>query len=255
MPQQDDQISVFRDHASLAEYAANLILNKAVESVKDHGHFSFVLSGGGTPRPVYELLATPPFIDVFPWSETMIFWGDERCVPPEHEESNYGQAWNLLLRHTQVKSENIHRIKGELKPALAANDYANELQKMGAGRSRWPRFDLVLLGLGEDGHTASLFPGEELDEVKLEPVIAVTADYGGRPATRVTLTPLVFNHAHHIVFLVVGASKAKAVAAALEGNFDPEKWPVQRIRPPDGLMSWLLDEAAAKGLSLTKEIL
>ncbi len=252
---QDDQVAVFHDHESLTEYAANMILKIASESVSLRGRFSFVLSGGGTPRPMYELLASPPYIDEFPWSKTLIFWGDERSVAPDHEESNYGQAWELLLRHTLVKSKNVYRIKGELTPALAASDYAYELQNLGTGRLRWPRFDLVLLGLGDDGHTASLFPGKATEVEEQASVIAVTAHYGDRPAARVTLTPRVFNSARQIIFLVVGASKAEAVVAALEGTLDPEKWPVQRIRPSDGLITWLLDKPAANDLSHTKQIL
>ncbi len=246
------QVTLFEDHKSLAKFATNLILRTATESVSQRGQFSLVLSGGGTPRPIYELLASTAYIDKFPWGETLIFWGDERCVPPDHEESNYGQAWTILLRRTTVKEKNVHRIKGEFSPASAAKDYAKQLQKVRNGQLHRPRFDLVLLGLGDDGHTASLFPGEVTEEERQATVMAVTAHYGDRPATRVTLTPVVFNSARHIIFLVVGASKAKAVAASLEGAIEPERWPVQRIRPSDGSITWLLDVAAANDLSQPK---
>jgi len=189
---------------------------------------------------LYRLLAREP-ID---WTRIHVFWGDERLVPPEDPENSYGQAWEALLKHIPIPTENIHRVASELDPVAAARDYASILREFAAPPLDWPRFDLVLLGLGEDGHTASLFPGSPVDAT--EPVIAVTAQYQGRPARRVTLTPLVFNAARQVIFLVTGANKAVTLKGVFSDYNSSEQVPAKRIQPADGQVTWLVDKAAGK---------
>ena len=176
------------------------------------------------------------------------FWGDERLVPPDDAGSNYYHASQLLLDQVQVPADNIHRVHGELSAEAAVLDYTAQLQSFATGRRNWPRFDLVLLGLGSDGHTASLFPGSPLKDEPGMAVKTVTADYEDRPSQRLTLTPAVFNDARHVLFLVTGANKADAVTAVLDGPSDPEQWPAQRIQPSTGIVTWLIDQAAATKL-------
>jgi 6-phosphogluconolactonase len=164
----------------------------ARQAVAARGAFFVALAGGSTPRPLYRRLVD---LDALPWPETHVFWGDERTVPPDHPESNYHQARELLLDHVPVPAAQVYRIQGELDPVSAAEAYAQTLLAAAAAGEAWPRFDLVLLGLGSDGHTASLFPGSTYPVEEMQPTVAVSADYGNRPAGRVSLTPPVFNSA------------------------------------------------------------
>lgn len=243
------EIRVFSDQYSLVRFAAGLIFQEASTAVADRECFHFVLSGGSTPAPLYEYLAEPEQQEAISWERTRFYWGDERCVPPDDSGSNYRQAKLLLLDHLTVLPERIHRMKGELSPEEAASEYSAQLSILGEEGRKWPRFDLVLLGMGEDGHTASLFPGSRSDEYENRSVIPVTAHYGDRPTNRITLTPQVFNSARTILFLVIGEGKAQAVKAVIDGPHAPHNWPAQRIKPEDGLVYWLLDEAAASRIS------
>ncbi len=177
------------------------------------------------------------------------FWGDERLVPPEDAGSNYFHAAQLLLDRVQIPAENIHRVQGELPPAAAVSDYTKQLKAFAAEGRAWPRFDLVLLGLGSDGHTASLFPGSPAADPPGTAVKTVTADYEDRPSQRLTLTPAVFNDARHILFLVTGANKAQAVTAVLKGPTNLVQWPAQRIQPHSGTVTWFIDQAAADDMA------
>jgi 6-phosphogluconolactonase len=246
----EPQLRVFEDADELIRAATEQIASLAIESVTQHGRFCVALAGGETPQTMYRLLAQPPHRTRLSWSQTLFFWGDERCVPPDHPESNYRQAQLALLDQINVPPENVHRIRGELEPIAAAQDYAEQLQQASLPDDglEWPRFDLVLLGLGVDGHTASLFPGSIAPGETQSPVIAVTAHYQDRPAYRVTLTPLVFNAARNVFFLVTGVSKAEALGGTLQGKRDPERWPAQRIQPTKGNVTWLVDQAAASQL-------
>jgi 6-phosphogluconolactonase len=233
--------------AEFAGEAAALIAGQLAESIQERGLAGLVLAGGGTPLGVYRQLAGDYRV---PWERVHVFWGDERLVPPGHPGSNYHAAWESFLSKIPIPAENIHRIKGELPAEAAVADYTEQLRAWAAAHdpdapNPWPRFDLVLLGLGEDGHTASLFPGSPVEADA--PVIAVTADYQGRPAGRVTLTPLAFNDAHQIVFIVSGSNKADAVYNTFYKN-DPVRYPAQRIRPDAGEVVWLLDRPAAARL-------
>lgn len=243
------RLRVYADLETLTRAAADDITALLTTQANPHRAFTVALSGGGTPRGLYELLAQPPYAHRLPWPQMHFFWGDERCVSTDHPESNYGQAQQALLRHVPIPVENIHRVRVELPPAEAAADYARQLAERAEPGLRWPRFDLVLLGLGEDGHTAALFPGLITQRERRAPVLHVQASYLGRPAERITLTPLVFNDARNIFFLAAGEKKAKAVRAVLKGHADPEQVPASRIRPTAGVVTWLLDRAAAQLLA------
>lgn len=236
------EIRVFQSIEQLSHSAAELFAEKAAQSIDDHGRFLVVLNGGGTPARLFQLLGTE-YRNQVDWTNTHIFWGDERSVPATDPESSYGQAWNLFLRHVPVPESNIHPINGGLEPTEAALDYAHVLKKFASGILEWPRFDLVYLGMGEDGHTASLFPNSPLEVT--QPVIPVTAHYQGRPAQRVTLTPVVLNSAHVIAFMATGEKKAATLAEVLGDRYNPGLYPAQRIEPKDGKCIWLIDEDAA----------
>jgi 6-phosphogluconolactonase len=239
-------IRIFVDLNALSQAAAGLFAETAAGAIRQRGQCLVALSGGGTPARLYELLATSPFAEQVQWQHVHAFWGDERGVPPDDPESNYHQAYQALLSRVPIPPENIQRVHGESQPAEAAVDYARTLQAFANPPLSYPRFDLVLLGMGEDGHTASLFPGSQVDLPG--PTAAVTAHYEGRPANRVTLTPLVLNAARSAVFLVSGESKSATVADVLKGSYRPELLPAQRIHPADGALIWMLDRAAASKL-------
>jgi 6-phosphogluconolactonase len=236
-------VRIYRDLEALSTAAANLFAETATEAVADRGRFLVCLSGGTSPARLYELLAQRPYRESVPWAQLRAYWGDERCVPAEDLQSNYRQAREALLGRVPVAAQHTHRIRTELEPQLAASDYARVLRLGATPPLAWPRFDLVLLGLGEDGHTASLFPGAEMDPTAA--TAAVQGQYQNRPSWRVTLTPQVFNSARKIVFLVSGAAKSKIVATVLYGDSRPAELPAQRILPTDGELIWLLDTGAA----------
>jgi 6-phosphogluconolactonase len=244
-----DAVQVFGDQQAMSEAAAKTIAAAAAEAISQRDRFLIALSGGGTPEPVYRLLATQAHLDRLGWPKWHVFWGDERCVPPDDPGSNYGQARRLLLSHIPVPAEHIFRIQGELGPDEAADEYRMLLARLAYSGLEWPKLDLALMGLGADGHTASLFPGPAAPGENQLAAIGVSADYDGRPANRVTLTPPVFNSARTVLFLVTGSSKAEAVAAVLQAHADRKRWPAARIKPESGREIWFLDEAAAASLS------
>lgn len=250
----------------LADAAAERFTVAAGEAVRSHGSFIVALSGGTTPQRLYERLAAPPYAAAVPWSRVTVLWGDERRVPPDDAASNYRMAREALLDHVPIPAANVHRIRGEDSPAAAANGYERTLRGV-LGTPHGPprtapgaRIDLVLLGLGEDGHTASLFPGAMI----VAPADASAADgderwvVAGRLGAagaaagspwRVTLTPGIFNAAAEILFLVAGEAKAAIVRRVLEGPRMPDALPAQRIAPTDGRLLWLLDAGAAHDLT------
>ena len=239
-------VRIFADLQALSEAAAALFIDSVAEAVLHRGQCLVALSGGNTPLKLYELLASTPYTEQVDWPHLQVFWGDERCVPPEDVESSYRQAKDALLARVPIPPQNIHRVECEADPNDAAIAYALTLKRFASPPLEWPRFDLVLLGLGEDGHTASLFPGSTVEMIG--PTAAVTARYQDRPANRVTITPLVFNAARRVMFLVSGQSKSETVAHVLNGSYEPGVLPAQRIRPVDGELIWMLDQAAASGL-------
>lgn len=242
-------LHIYEDGATFNQAAARLLTTLAQEAVAQHGRFSLALCGGGTPTGVYQLLAERPFCEQVPWQQTHLFWGDERLVPPDDPGSNYGQVAGLLLNKVPIPPENIHRAQGELERETAVTSYTNQLQILANG-SGPPVFDVVLLGLGSDGHIASLFPGSPVQEPDW--VVGVTGEYNGRPTQRLTLTPTVINCARHVIFLVTGRNKAETLQKVLYGPPQPEALPAQRIQPVNGTLTWLTDTAAAHQLSQLK---
>ncbi len=242
-------VEILPDPDAVSRAAAERLAALAAEAVAARERCTIVLAGGETPQGLYRLLAQPPYLTTLPWTQFHFYWGDERCVPPDDPESNYYWAHRNLLAHVATPPGQIHRIHGELDPASAAADYIEELRRSVHPDNPlpWPRFDLVLLGLGGDGHTASLFPGPPAPHETIAPVIAVEAHYEDRPADRVTLTPLAFDVARNVFFLVTGAGKAEAVAGTLSAR-DTVRWPAQRIHPQQGSITWLVDTAAASRL-------
>jgi len=233
----------------LTRRAAEVVVEAADRAVGASGGFTIALAGGGTPAPLYRLLATPPYAQRVDWAHTHVCWGDERCVPPTEPASNYRMAHDTLLSHVTIRAEHVHRMHGELDPLEGAAAYERELRTMfpdAAAPDRPPRFDLVLLGLGPDGHTASLFPGGSAIHERARWVVAEHVP--SVSMWRVTLTPVVLNAAREIVFLVSGTEKAQAVAHVLEGPRDPARWPAQVVAPPEGRVRWLVDVGAAGGL-------
>jgi 6-phosphogluconolactonase len=241
----DKLVRIFSTLDDLYQTVADHYAEVIRQAVQSRGEAYVALSGGSTPQKLYELLARPPYQTAIPWGIIHFYWGDERCVPPEHPESNFGQVKKILFDHVPVREENIHRVHGELPPENAVQNYLRELAKKGTHEQPWPTMDYTLLGMGVDGHTASLFPSKENPEEKTSPVITASADYLDRPAERVTLTPLVFNTSRNVVFLVTGADKAIALSAVLNGPYDPIKFPAQRIRPTIGKLTWMVDSLAA----------
>jgi 6-phosphogluconolactonase len=240
------KIQIFKDLQNLSLAAAEMFVQSAAQAIAARGRFLTALSGGGTPKLLYELLAQEPYRNQIEWRKVHTFWGDERCVPKDDADNNYFQAKQALFDHVPLPAENIHSVASELETENAAKDYARILGTFAEAPLAWPRFDLVLLGMGDDGHTASLFPNSPV--AMTSPVVAVTANYQGRPARRVSLTPLVFNAARRVVFMAVGQGKSGTLASILNGEYRPESFPVQRIRPTDGEIIWLVDEAAASKL-------
>jgi len=239
------QIRVFADLEELSRAAADELLSALSARGEDSGAFRIALSGGSTPRWLYRLLAAPEFRDQLPWRRLDFFWGDERHVPPAHPDSNYKMAYEELLSKVPLPSENIHRIHGEdPDPQRAARAYEEELRRTFNLREReLPRFDLVLLGLGPDGHTASLFPGK----FEEEPNRLVSARWVSKlNQFRITLTLPVLNAAALALFLVAGEDKAQALCRVLQPTSEADALPAQRIRPTDGTVRWLVDRAAAR---------
>ncbi len=242
-------IEVLRDAGALALRAADLFALAAQEAAAAHGRFAVALSGGETPRALYGLLARQQFSQKVPWRRVRLYWGDERCVPPDDPASNYGMAHDAFIKHVPIDAANVHRMRGEDDPVEAARLYDAELRALAAEerpRAEVPVFDLVLLGLGGDGHTASLFPHSDALAVE-DSFCAATQAPDGSP--RLTITAPVINAARRVWFLVGGAQKAGMVAEVLEGLRAPNAVPAQGVAPAHGTMTWLLDEAAAAELS------
>lgn len=241
----NSEVRIFNDLEFISRAAAHLFVEQAAQAVSERNQFLVALNGGNTPTRLFQLLASD-YREKINWNRTHIFWGDERCVPPDDKESSYGQARNILLNKILIPASNAHRVNTDLGPEAASKDYASALRRFAQPPLDWPRFDLVLLGLGEDGHTASLFPGSPIEAT--EPTLAVTANYQDRPAKRVTMTPLVFNSARLIIFMATGENKAVTLARVLSDNYQPEQLPAQRISPKDGALIWLVDKDAASKL-------
>jgi 6-phosphogluconolactonase len=247
IPAEAGAVEVYSDGDTLIRAEAERIVKLAAEAVAARGRFSLALSGGSTPRPLYELLATPAVASRINWFRVDVFWGDERCVPPEDAESNFRMAREALLDHVPIPPENVYRIAGEADPHAAARAYEHALRSyFGVAVGPPDRsFDLVLLGMGEDGHTASLFPGTPPVTEEQHWVMANHLTQP-RDTWRITLTPVVLNAAGTVTFLVAGASKAKRLCDVLAGP--KGVLPAQRIHPTHGALTWMVDAAAASQL-------
>ena len=235
------EIRVCADPGSLAVEVAEHFVALAKEAVAARGVFSVALAGGATPRAGYALLATKEYAVRVDWSRIHVFWGDERCVPPDNMDSNYRMAREALLDGVPLPAKNVHRMRGEMATEDSASDYEKTLRLFFG--DDLPRFDLVLLGMGRDGHTASLFPGMAVLDEERRWVVAHYEDSVG--GWRVTLTPFVINAALNVTFIVSGEAKAKRVAQVLKGPYLPKALPVQLINPVEGRLLWLLDAEAA----------
>ncbi len=243
---------VFPTADALMRAAAEAFVRCAAESIQVSARFAVALSGGSTPASLYALLATDAYARRVDWSRVHLFWGDERCVPPDDPASNYRFARERLLDHVPVPAANLHRIRGEDHPAAAAAVYERELRQAFATPDGPPRsapgsrFDLVLLGMGDNGHTASLFPGMAAVHERERWVVA--EQVAVEPRWRVTLTPVVINAAGEVVFLVSGREKAATLARVLDGLYQPHALPAQVVSPRSGRVRWLVDAVAAADL-------
>jgi 6-phosphogluconolactonase len=242
-------VQVFPDPEFVARAAADAVMEAATRASDRSGRFLVALSGGSTPRALYHHLASPGYSDRMPWDAFHVYWGDERCVPPTDPDSDYRMAKETLLDHVPIPPGRIHRISGEDPPDRAAEDYERLLRRSfgvpegPAGLEDGARFDLVLLGMGEDGHTASLFPGTGSVNETQRWAIRVEADVS--PRNRVSLTVPVLNAAARKLFLVTGVGKAPTLSRVLEGPRDPDLLPAQAIEDAE----WFVDAAAASMLS------
>ena len=245
------KIQIAADTGDLSRMAANMLVNKITNVLQDKEFFTLALSGGSTPKSLFALLAKKD--DLFslkiPWNKVHFFWGDERHVPPNHSDSNYRMTHETMLSLVSTPTENIHRIRGEHTDAgTAAEEYEQELRsffQLGAGQL--PRFDCVLLGMGQDGHTASLFPHSSA--LHKHDRLVVSNWVEKFRSFRITMTAPVLNNADSIIFLVSGAEKADTLKTVLEGDEMPAQLPAQLVRPVHGELLWIVDKAAAAELT------
>lgn len=249
MTSPNSDIRVYPDSQTLTHAAAEHLIEQGSLAIKARGRFTIALAGGSTPKALYSLLASPEYRTRLDWEKTEFFWGDERHVLPDHAESNFRMASEAMLLPLAIGDEHIHRIHGELPQAQdAADQYEAQLRSLlEAPASEIPRIDLVLLGMGPDGHTASLFPGTGAVH---ESVRLVVAPWVEKFQTfRITMSPVLINQAHQVTFLINGSGKAEVLRAVQEGPFQPDVLPSQVVCPALGQLTWLLDQEAARVLS------
>ncbi len=244
------QIAIYEDVAALATVAAQHIVERAQAAVAARGHFFIALSGGSTPKHVYQCLAAEPLSAQMPWEQTYVFFGDERAVPSDSSLSNFRMACDSLLKQVPIPDDHVKPILGQGHDLdAAAQHYARIVRSFVPGQT--PRFDLVLLGMGPDGHTASLFPHSPALTATDELVVATPVAPLEPHVQRITFTTALINAAAEIVFLVAGADKAQTLAAVLEGVSEPDRLPSQSIAPSNGDLRWMIDGAAAQELQQT----
>jgi 6-phosphogluconolactonase len=239
------ETKILADGGAVSQAAAREFSRLARESVAAKGEFSVALAGGSTPRGAYQILAKEG--QELPWDRIQVFFGDERAVPPEHADSNYGMARDALLSHVAIPAGNVHRMKGEVEAVAAAEQYEGIVRRhFGVGNGELPRFDLILLGMGDDGHTASLFPGTDaLSETSR----LVAANWVKKfQQFRLTFTFPVLNNAAEVMFLIAGPAKAKVIGEIFRQTTPANRYPVQKVKPTAGRLLWLLDRAAAQSL-------
>jgi 6-phosphogluconolactonase len=247
----DREIRILADGAAIARRVAQEFVQAAAEAVRTRGSFNVALAGGSTPKALYSLLVNDPALrSQVPWDKMHLLFGDERHVPPDHPDSNFRMATETMISKAPVKPEQVTRIKGEYPDAgQAALEYEKALReyfKLKDGE--YPRFDLVLAGMGNEGHTLSLFPGTKA--LHADGRIAVRNWVGKLYAERITLTAPAASNAARVIFMVTGADKAPALKAVLEGPYEPEQLPAQLLQPKNGKLLWLVDTAAGSMLSI-----
>jgi 6-phosphogluconolactonase len=247
----DREIRILADGAAIARRAAQEFVQAAADAVRTRGSFNVALAGGSTPKALYSLLVNDPALrSQVPWDKMHLFFGDERHVPPDHPDSNFRMATETMISKAPVEPEQVTRIKGEYPDAgQAALEYEKALReyfKLKDGE--YPRFDLVLVGMGNEGHTLSLFPGTKA--LHAEGRIAVRNWVGKLNAERITLTAPAASNAARVIFMVTGADKAPALKGVLEGPFEPEQLPAQLLQPKNGKLLWVVDTAAGSMLSV-----
>ena len=239
------EIVRFEDKNALSQDAAYRFTALAAMSAQAGRPFTVALSGGSTPAILYRLLSSSPFRETLPWSDIHLFFGDERGVPPDAPDSNYHMAFETLISQIEIPPHNVHRMPGELADHdAAARQYEADLHAFfHLSEGEWPRFDLILLGMGPDGHCASLFPHKPALQERQQ--LVVTTDPGLQPfVPRLTLTLPVLNNSANVLFLVAGADKAETLARVLEGPPDPDALPSQAVAPTNGTLTWLVDRDA-----------
>jgi 6-phosphogluconolactonase len=237
-----------------ASAAADLFASSVIRAVQTRGLARVAISGGSTPKAMFALLADPgqPYLNDIPWGKLQLFWVDERCVPPDNPESNFGMTKAAMLDKVPLPEANVHRMEGELDPEEGASRYESEIRNtFKLEGAETPTFDLILLGLGPDGHTASLFPHTEgLNEMAR---ICIANHVPQKDTWRMTLTWPVITQGREVAFLIEGAEKAAMVRTVFTGAYDPETYPAQLIRPASGRLLLLLDTAAAAELPANVE--
>ncbi len=235
------EINILRDQGQVADaFALFLAL-----TIRQRPRTTIALSGGSTPQLLFRRLAED-YAGRIDWSGVHLFWGDERCVPPGHEDSNYGMTKRLLLDRVDIPAANVHRIRGEADPREEAHRYSAEIMERVPEEKGLPAFDIVLLGLGDDGHTASIFP-DQLSLLAVE-AVAVTARHPGTGQQRISLSGPVINNGRHIAFLVTGAGKAGRVREVLQHEGAWQGYPAAHVEARNGRLLWFIDRAAARGL-------
>jgi 6-phosphogluconolactonase len=242
----EKMIRIYMNLEEISQAAARLFVGLANQAISSRGRFSVALSGGLTPRRLYQLLANPPFREMVHWEAVHVFWGDERCVSATDSLSNALMARQALLDHVPLPADHIHTVKGDLPPAQAAAEYESELRAYFGDHP--PVLDLILLGMGDNAHTASLFPNTPVLSEKKRWVADVYV--AEQDMYRVTLTPPLINQAREVIFIVSGAEKAHALQAVLEGAYQPHRYPAQLIHPNRGHPLWLVDKAASHKLNV-----
>ncbi len=246
------QIAVYPNSDTLSHEAAAYVVRVAQEAIVTHGRFTFALSGGSTPKKLYALLAEEPYCSQIDWALVEIFWSDERCVPPDSEDSNFLLAQRAMLSKIPIAANQIHRMPAEKDDRdVASLAYTRDMQ-VTFGTDGVPAFDLIQLGMGPEGHTASLFPHQPSLHEQQRLVMPVSVPKP--PPPRLTFTPRILNAANHVLFLVTGTDKAEALQAVLEGAYQPDEYPAQLVKPLKGEVTWMLDQAAASLLQQKKEV-
>lgn len=239
------KLHIFDNEEIMSEQLASWMVNLIQDTFKKQDSFTLVLSGGGTPRLLFSKLASDPYKNKIDWKRIHLFWGDERAVPFDDDRNNAKMAYDMLINNIDIPATQVHIMRTDIEPNFAADEYEKILHRY---FDHTPgSFDLVLLGMGDDGHTLSLFPGSPIIEEHTHWVKSV---YNSEQKMyRITLMPLIVNKASNIAFMVDGDKKAKALAKVLEGDYQPQKFPAQIIKPASGQLHWFLDKAAAKELT------